>query len=252
MGVGRCPAAPFSRRLSSARSARPGRPTPGRGARGRLHLRPGDRTSGRRYDREGRCPRRERRIAGPSHLGRRGIHQADRGDEHRADAHCGRPNEPSEAVRGIPPGIAAQRRHGNVVTPRGPIRRGFHQSRSRGLPQARGEHVADLFLRQHASRSARAKAGDRAILSSNGIDAESRQQIGNALYKDLSRQAVRNASIAFNGQNIEATETISRFAVDVFPDVRKSPPWLRLACKRALGPRNWLTLRSAVHGLAGR
>lgn len=74
--------------------------------------------------------------------------------------------------------------------------------------------------------------------------------IRNILFEDLSKQAIRLAGNAFADNNRDATEAISRFAIEVFPPVWRSWPWAKLTCKRAMGPRNWQALRSAFYGLA--
>jgi Glycosyl transferase family 2 len=66
------------------------------------------------------------------------------------------------------------------------------------------------------------------------------------LFRSLGRDAIRFASIAFNEGDTEACSRISDFAVAVSPPIRRSLPWLRLACKRRLGFGAWRALQSVV------
>jgi hypothetical protein len=59
------------------------------------------------------------------------------------------------------------------------------------------------------------------------------------LLRDLARQAVGRASIAFNEGDMEFTEKIARFARDLYPGIVRSWPWAKLAGKRTLGSSGW-------------
>jgi len=65
------------------------------------------------------------------------------------------------------------------------------------------------------------------------------------LFRSLAAQAVGFASAAFNAGAYEASVTLSDFALGLSPDVKRSSGWLKLACKRRLGPKLWHVLRSA-------
>jgi hypothetical protein len=61
--------------------------------------------------------------------------------------------------------------------------------------------------------------------------------------------AVGFASRAFNSGDMEISEQLSDFALRVCPEVEKSLPWARLACKRRLGLRVWRILQPAAAGV---
>jgi hypothetical protein len=65
------------------------------------------------------------------------------------------------------------------------------------------------------------------------------------LLRSLARQAVGRASMAFNAGSLEAADAIAAFALEVSPDVGRTWPWAKLACKRAVGHAGWRALSSA-------
>ncbi|NLS07923.1 glycosyltransferase [Rhizobium sp. P32RR-XVIII] len=64
------------------------------------------------------------------------------------------------------------------------------------------------------------------------------------LAEDLGREALRLASMAFNNFDTAAAAGIQRFALEVYPEVRKSLPWIKLAFKQTIGPKCWHVLNS--------
>lgn len=68
------------------------------------------------------------------------------------------------------------------------------------------------------------------------------------LYWSLACSAVGFASTAFNQGEMEISERLSDFALDVCPAVKISLPWMKLACKRRLGFRAWAALRPRGEG----
>ncbi len=66
------------------------------------------------------------------------------------------------------------------------------------------------------------------------------------LFRLLGREAIGFASAAFNEGEMDVSEQLSAFALTVCPQVERSLPWIRLACKRSLGLRRWRALRPAV------
>ena len=66
------------------------------------------------------------------------------------------------------------------------------------------------------------------------------------LIRDLAREAVAFASEAFNRGAVVECEQILDFAHDLWPQVRNTAHWRRVALKRRLGPKIW----SIVHPLA--
>lgn len=61
--------------------------------------------------------------------------------------------------------------------------------------------------------------------------------------------AVGLASAAFNEGRMEVSEQISEFALALCPEVKRSLPWTKLACKRLMGYGVWRALRPAVAGI---
>jgi glycosyltransferase involved in cell wall biosynthesis len=66
------------------------------------------------------------------------------------------------------------------------------------------------------------------------------------LFRTLACDCVRAASGAFNDCERTLASELTRFAIDVDPGVRRSVPWLALACKRLLGVRASNRLRTVV------
>ncbi|MGZ2384914.1 glycosyltransferase [Rhizobium leguminosarum] len=64
------------------------------------------------------------------------------------------------------------------------------------------------------------------------------------LARDLGKQALRQAGIAFNNFDVATALAIQRFALEVSPDVRNSLPWIKLVCKQTIGPQYWYALNS--------
>lgn len=64
------------------------------------------------------------------------------------------------------------------------------------------------------------------------------------LAKELGREAIGQASAAFNKFDIAAAAAIQRFASEVYPEGRNSLPWIKLALKQLVGPRWWNVFNS--------
>ena len=64
------------------------------------------------------------------------------------------------------------------------------------------------------------------------------------LAKELGKEAIRQASAAFNKSDVLAAAAIQRFALAVYPEGRNSLPWIKLALKQIVGPRWWNFLNS--------
>jgi GT2 family glycosyltransferase len=63
------------------------------------------------------------------------------------------------------------------------------------------------------------------------------EQLRGRLFRALSREAIGLASSALNEGNPAVSERLSEWALQVFPDIRKSFPWATLWCKRHIpGP----------------
>lgn len=72
------------------------------------------------------------------------------------------------------------------------------------------------------------------------------------LLRSLARHAVGRASMAFNAGSLEAADAIAAFALEVSPDVARTWPWAKLACKRTVGHAGWRAVSSAKATLLGR
>jgi hypothetical protein len=78
------------------------------------------------------------------------------------------------------------------------------------------------------------------------IEIPERVENGLKLYRRLSQLALSRASAAFNEGLTEESRQLSDFALEVCPDVRTSPAWAKLTCKRWMGPRAWRAVAPAV------
>jgi glycosyltransferase involved in cell wall biosynthesis len=87
------------------------------------------------------------------------------------------------------------------------------------------------------------------FMESCGYMLSNANQIHRRILCALSYDAVGCASGAFNDGEMELSEQLAQFAVGVFPDVKKSLPWVKLACKRQLGWRMWRAVLPAIAGL---
>jgi len=95
------------------------------------------------------------------------------------------------------------------------------------LPDLRQRHKAIEMLFQHAAPRVRDDENLRRFLA-----------------KALGREAIGQASAAFNRSDIAAAAAIQRFALEVHPEGRNSLPWIRLVLKQIVGPRWWSVLSS--------
>ncbi|MBL0373810.1 glycosyltransferase [Rhizobium sp. KVB221] len=90
------------------------------------------------------------------------------------------------------------------------------------------------------------------ILFRHGADnLKEDEKLRRFLTEDLGREALRQASVAFNKFDIAAAEAIQRFALEVSPEVRNSLPWIKLVFKQAIGPKCWYALNSICRRSAG-
>lgn len=67
-----------------------------------------------------------------------------------------------------------------------------------------------------------------------------------SLYRRLSELAVGRASAAFNDGHMEESKELSDFALAVCPEIKRSPAWAKLTCKRLIGARTWRAIRPAA------
>ncbi|MBW9052891.1 glycosyltransferase family 2 protein [Rhizobium mesosinicum] len=71
------------------------------------------------------------------------------------------------------------------------------------------------------------------------------------LARDLGKEALRMAGMAFNNFDVATAAAIQRFALEVSPEVRNSLPWIKLVCKQTIGPKYWYALNSIGRRVAG-
>lgn len=72
------------------------------------------------------------------------------------------------------------------------------------------------------------------------------QQLHRKLLWLLACEAVGFASAAFNEGKMEVSEAISEFALGICPEIKRSLPWAKLACKRAMSYETWRALQPIV------
>jgi glycosyltransferase involved in cell wall biosynthesis len=72
------------------------------------------------------------------------------------------------------------------------------------------------------------------------------------LLRQLSGTAVGFASAAFNTGQMEVSKQVSEFALAVCPQINGSLGWLKLTCKRGMGPRAWHALWPTLARIRGR
>jgi hypothetical protein len=66
------------------------------------------------------------------------------------------------------------------------------------------------------------------------------------LHWQLSVSSVRQASAAFNDDEMEESRELSDFALTLCPEIKRSSAWLKLALKRCMGARAWRAVRPAA------
>jgi glycosyltransferase involved in cell wall biosynthesis len=69
------------------------------------------------------------------------------------------------------------------------------------------------------------------------------RQLRARLLRLLSLDAISCASGAFNEGKMKTSEDLESFAVRICPGVKRSLPWVKLACKRFVGYRAWCAMR---------
>jgi hypothetical protein len=92
------------------------------------------------------------------------------------------------------------------------------------------------------------KAALECFLQDSGFTVPSIQRLRHEIFLSLARDAVGFASGAFNDGELGASERCSEFAISICPEVKRSLPWLKLACKRRMGSRAWRALQPVVAG----
>jgi hypothetical protein len=67
-------------------------------------------------------------------------------------------------------------------------------------------------------------------------------RLRHTMFRSVAGVSIGFASAAFNHGEMALSEQLSEFALDVCPDIRRSLPWIKLACKRHLGFKAWQIL----------
>lgn len=73
------------------------------------------------------------------------------------------------------------------------------------------------------------------------------QRLRRSLFQSLGAAAVGFSSAAFNHNNIENSRKLSDFALEVYPEIRRTLAWQRLAFKRCVGRRAWNVLQPSIN-----
>ncbi|MDD5580549.1 MAG: glycosyltransferase family 2 protein [Methylobacter sp.] len=71
-------------------------------------------------------------------------------------------------------------------------------------------------------------------------------QLQNKFLYLLACQAIGFASELFNENKMEASKSISEFALHLCPEVKRSLPWAKLFCKRSMGYGVWNNMQSVI------
>ncbi len=70
-----------------------------------------------------------------------------------------------------------------------------------------------------------------------------------SLFYSLGREAIGQASWAFNDGDMETSRRLTTFAVSTCPMITRSLAWAKLALKQQMGLKAWQALESTVHGI---
>ncbi|EJT02487.1 glycosyltransferase family 2 protein [Rhizobium sp. CCGE 510] len=112
----------------------------------------------------------------------------------------------------------------------------YRQHASNMSRQYYGENIlSDLLQRKKAFDTLFSQAAD-------GLKKD--EMLRRFLARDLANRALELAGIAFNNFDVATAVAIQRFALEVSPDVRNSFPWIKLVCKKTIGPKYWYALNS--------
>ena len=65
-------------------------------------------------------------------------------------------------------------------------------------------------------------------------------------FRLLAKEGISFAGSAFNSGDLDTSEQLCDFAVQLDPGIRGSAPWMKLATKRAVGVANWSGIRSSI------
>ncbi|MBX3300745.1 MAG: glycosyltransferase [Nitrospira sp.] len=69
------------------------------------------------------------------------------------------------------------------------------------------------------------------------------QRLHRKLSRALGCETIGCASAAFNAGKMDVSEELLELALSVYPQIKRSLPWAKLACKRGMGVRTWQTLQ---------
>lgn len=106
-------------------------------------------------------------------------------------------------------------------------------------------YMADGFLPEIQQR----KAALDSFFQSCGHLLPNAQALERKFCWSLSRTAVGLASLAFDEGKTDVSEHLSDFALDICPRVKRSPSWLKLTYRRAMGYEAWCIVQRAATGI---
>jgi hypothetical protein len=90
------------------------------------------------------------------------------------------------------------------------------------------------------------KAAFDCFFQNSSLSLPNAQQLRRKLFRSLGCQALGFASTAFNEGELDVSEELSEFALGISPEVKRSWPRIKLACKRRIGRRAWRALQACA------
>jgi hypothetical protein len=118
-----------------------------------------------------------------------------------------------------------------------------------GVYRQHASNMALTYMKDYALADLQQrKAALECFFQDSGFTVPSIQRLHHRIFRSLACDAVGFASGAFNDGELGASERCSEFALSICPEVKRSLPWLMLACKRRIGSRAWRALQPVVAG----
>lgn len=90
------------------------------------------------------------------------------------------------------------------------------------------------------------KAALDVFLENSRLNLSTARKLRRRKFRSLGCEAIGLASTAFNLGQMEDSERLSEFALSICPEVKRSLPWLKLACKRRMGNQAWVALQPTI------
>jgi len=117
-------------------------------------------------------------------------------------------------------------------------------------------HAANMSSHYYASQYLpdlrQRKAAADCFLDTCGDVLPDAAQMHRSLIEQLAKETVGFASSAFNASELDLSRQLSEFARELDPAVTRSGRWMKLVCKRCVGPGVWNTMRSPVQWMRRR